>query len=95
MNETGAVFYIRADHIGRPVFATNASGAKVWSVSYTPFGGVHVSTGLPIQARFPGQWYQAESGLHQNWMREDDPTTGRSLDAVSPGLVDGAACLMV
>ena len=53
--EGGVVYYIRAYHIGRPVFATNASGAKVWSVSYTPFGGVHVSTGLPIQARFPGQ----------------------------------------
>jgi hypothetical protein len=50
------------------VFATNAAGAKVWSAVYTPFGGVHASTGALPTARFPGQWFQTESGLHQNWM---------------------------
>jgi hypothetical protein len=33
---------VRMDHIGRPVFATDASGLKVWEASYLPFGGVHV-----------------------------------------------------
>ncbi len=56
-----------------------------------PFGGVHVTTGAPIDARFPGQWFQAESGLHQNWMRNYDPTTGRYLQADPLGLVDGAS----
>jgi RHS repeat-associated protein len=88
--EGGVVYYVRADHIGRPVFATNSSGAKVWEVSYLPFGGVRVATGLPIEARFPGQWFQSESGLHQNWMRDYDPTTGRYLQADPLGLVDGA-----
>jgi RHS repeat-associated protein len=49
---------------------------------------VHVDTGV-INARFPGQWYQAESGLHQNWMRDYDPTTGRYIQADPLGLVDG------
>ena len=89
--EGGVVYYIRADYIGRPVFATNASGAKVWSVTYTPFGSVHTSSGLPVEARFPGQWYQAEPGLHQNWMRDYDPTTGRYIEADPLGLVDGAS----
>jgi RHS repeat-associated protein len=48
-------------------------------------------TGTPISARFPGQWFQAESGLHQNWMRDYDPTTGRYLQADPLGLVDGAS----
>jgi RHS repeat-associated protein len=56
-----------------------------------PFGGVHVSTGSPPNARFPGQWFQSESGLHQNWMRNYDPTTGRYLQADPLGLVDGAS----
>jgi RHS repeat-associated protein len=56
-----------------------------------PFGGVHVTTGAPIDARFPGQWFQSESGLHQNWMRDYDPTTGRYLQADPLGLVDGAS----
>ena len=85
------VHCIRADHIGRPVFAANASGAKVWTVSYTQFGGVHTSSGQPIEARFPGQWYQSESGLHQNWMRDYDPTTGRYIQGDPLGLVDGAS----
>jgi uncharacterized protein RhaS with RHS repeats len=75
--EGGVVSFVRADHIGRPVFATNSTGVKVWTATYTPFGGVHTSTGTLPTARFPGQWFQSESGLHQNWMRDYDPTTGR------------------
>jgi RHS repeat-associated protein len=56
-----------------------------------PFGGVHTSTGALPTARFPGQWFQSESGLHQNWMRDYDPTTGRYLQADPLGLVDGAS----
>jgi RHS repeat-associated protein len=89
--EGGVISFVRADHIGRPVFATNASGAKVWTATYLPFGGVHVSTGTLPNARFPSQWFQSESGLHQNWMRDYDPTTGRYLQADPLGLVDGAS----
>ncbi|MFT4715854.1 MAG: RHS repeat-associated protein [Paracoccaceae bacterium] len=87
--EGGVIYYVRADHIGRPVFATDGTAAVVWSASYQPFGGVHVSSGSPIDLRFPGQWFQAESGLHQNWMRDYDPTTGRYIEADPLGLVDG------
>ncbi len=48
-------------------------------------------TGSAIDLRFPGQWFQSESGLHQNWMRDYDPTTGRYLEADPLGLVDGAS----
>jgi RHS repeat-associated protein len=89
--EGGVISFVRADHIGRPVFATNAAGVKVWTATYQPFGGVHVSTGTPPPNRFPGQWFQSESGLHQNWMRDYDPTTGRYLQADPLGLIDGAS----
>jgi RHS repeat-associated protein len=85
------VSFVRSDHIGRPVFATNTASTKVWTASYLPFGGVRTTTGTPITARFPGQWFQSESGLHQNWMRDYDPTTGRYLQADPLGLVDGAS----
>jgi RHS repeat-associated protein len=42
-------------------------------------------------ARFPGQWFQTESGLHQIWMRDYDPTTERYLEPDPLGLVDGAS----
>jgi RHS repeat-associated protein len=89
--EGGVISFVRSDHIGRPVFATNASGVKVWTAAYLPFGGVRVSTGTPPTARFPGQWFQSETGLHQNWMRDYDPTTGRYMQADPLGLVDGAS----
>ena len=89
--EGGVLHFVRTDHIGRPVFATDSAGTKVWEASYLPFGGVHVTTGTPIALRFPGQWFQSESGLHQNWMRDYDPTTGRYLQADPLGLVDGAS----
>ena len=89
--ENGQVYFVRTDHIGRPVSATDATGAKAWEATYLPFGGVHTSTGANIEMRFPGQWYQSESGLHQNWMRDYDPTTGRYVQADPLGLVEGAS----
>ncbi len=50
-----------------------------------------MSTGTLPSNRFPGQWFQSESGLHQNWMRDYDPTTGRYLQADPLGLIDGAS----
>ena len=91
VREGGVNYFVRVDHIGRPVFATNAAGTKVWTATYLPFGGVQTSTGTPITLRFPGQWFQSENGLHQNWMRQYDPTTGRYLQADPLGLVDGAS----
>jgi RHS repeat-associated protein len=86
----GVVNFVRVDHIGRPVFATNSTATKTWTASYLPFGEVRTTTGTPIALRFPGQWFQSESGLHQNWMRDYDPTTGRYLQADPLGLIDGA-----
>ncbi|WP_322892211.1 RHS repeat-associated core domain-containing protein, partial [Yoonia sp. 76] len=36
-------------------------------------------------------WFQSETGLHQNWMRDYDPTTGGYMQADPLGLVDGAS----
>ena len=46
--ENDVVYFVRSDHIGRPVFATDDTGAVVWTASYLPFGGVHASTGTPM-----------------------------------------------
>lgn len=86
---TPTLYYVRTDHIGRPTFATNGSGTVVWTLEYLPFGQVRASTGSPIDLRFPGQWFQAESGLHHNWMRDYDPVAGRYIEADPLGLIDG------
>ena len=73
------------------MLATDALGAVASSISHKPFGEVHTSTGLDTGLRFPGQVYHWESELHQNWMRDYDPTTGRYVQGDPLGLVDGAS----
>ena len=93
MVEGGQTYWLHWDQIGRPAMATDATGSVVWAASYLPFGGIDLvwaDTGVLEQnLRFPGQWFRAETGLHQNGMRDYDPTTGRYLQADPLGLVDG------
>ena len=91
--EGGQLYHLHLNQVGRPDMATDAAGTVVWQASFYPFGGIHqvtVDTGALTQnLRFPGQWFQAETGFHQNWHRDYDPTLGRYLQADPLGLVDG------
>ncbi|QLQ33442.1 MAG: RHS repeat-associated core domain-containing protein [Candidatus Thiothrix singaporensis] len=42
-----------------------------------------------VNLRFPGQYYDAESGLHQNWHRTYDPSLGRYISSDPIGLAGG------
>jgi RHS repeat-associated protein len=46
-------------------------------------------TDLALNTRFPGQYFDAESGLHYNYFRDYDPTTGRYVESDPSGLMDG------
>jgi RHS repeat-associated protein len=82
--------FVHADHLDRPVRMTNASQTLVWDAVYKPYGEVASITGsASLDARFPGQWFQLETGLHYNWHRTYDPTTGRYLQPDPLGFVDG------
>jgi len=62
----------------------------VWDVAVDPWGKPTMLA-TPIQTiSLPGQWYASESGLHQNWMRDYDPTTGRYIEADPLGINAGA-----
>jgi len=63
---------------------TDSSAIVVWQADYDPFGkatvnddpdgnGVHVINNI----RFPGQYFDAETGLHYNYHRYYDPGIGR------------------
>ena len=40
----------------------------VWQAAYLPFGRTQVQLGtVQNNLRFPGQYYDAETGLHYNW----------------------------
>ena len=58
--------------------------------SGTPWGACIASPApQTLNARFPGQWFQLESGLHYNWHRHYDPTFGRYTQPDPLGFVDG------
>jgi RHS repeat-associated protein len=87
---TPATWWVHADHLNRPVQMTDATKATVWQATWLPFGGPQAITGTAtLDARFPGQWFQLESGLHQNWWRHYDPTTGRYTQPDPLGFVSG------
>ncbi len=87
---TPALWFVHVDHLNRPVRMTNTAKAVVWDAVFLPWGGVHAITGsATLDARFPGQWFQLESGLHYNWHRQYDPTIGRYIQADPLGFVDG------
>jgi RHS repeat-associated protein len=76
--------------LGRPTRMTNAAKATVWSASYKPWGEVQAITGSATQnLRFPGQYFQIETGLAYNWHRSYDPVTGRYTQPDPLGFVDG------
>ena len=58
-----AVWNVSVDHLNRPVLMTNSTKVAMWTAVWQPWGGAHSITGTAtLDARFPGQWYQAESG---------------------------------
>jgi len=87
---TPVLYYIHADHLKAPQKITDAAKAIVWDGQFRPFGEERTITGTLTQnLRFPGQFFDAESLLHQNWNRDYDPSTGRYIQSDRIGLSGG------
>lgn len=96
MLQGGAVYYIHNDHLGTPQRMTDATGTVVWSAQYDPFGAASVNEDVDgngqtvtLNLRFPGQYYDQETGLHYNYFRDYEPATGRYLTSDPIGLEGG------
>jgi RHS repeat-associated protein len=80
--------YIHTDHRGAPVAITDQSETIIWRASYKPFGeailqedpdGAGVNTVMNI--RYPGQFYDQETGTYYNYYRDYDPGLGRYIQS--------------
>lgn len=84
----GNLYYYHNDHLGTPIGMTDDNGIVVWKAAYRPFGRaeVHESSTIENNFRFPGQYFDQETGLHYNWYRYYDPRIGRYLSADPIGI---------
>jgi RHS repeat-associated protein len=76
--------------------ATNSNGTVVWQWQSDPFGATAANTDhdgdgmhVTVNLRFPGQYYDQETGLHYNYFRYYDPSTGRYITSDPIGLLGG------
>jgi len=82
--------YYHRDHLGTPLMLTDKTNAIVWEARYKAFGERNIVTeAIANNLGFPGQYYDAESGLHYNYFRYYDPSTGRYITSDPIGLEGG------
>ena len=76
------LLYVHTDHLGTPVMMTDEQGQTVWEADAEPFGQTTITAqpGVTLNLRFPGQYFDSETGLHYNYFRDYDPSTGRYME---------------
>ena len=85
-----AVYYYHNDHLGTPQVLTDVSGNVAWKAVYAPFGKVQISVATVENSfRFPGQYYDSETGLSYNYFRYYKPEIGRYISPDPIGLDGG------
>jgi RHS repeat-associated protein len=90
------IYYIHADQLNTPRAVVNANNAVLWRWDPEPFG-----TALPnedvdgngeklvMNIRYPGQYYDQETGLNYNNFRDYDASIGRYVQSDPIGLAGG------
>jgi RHS repeat-associated protein len=97
VNGTSETAYaVTTDHLDTPWMLTNGSGVAVWRSSHESFGAAVVdedpdgdSNVVSFHVRFPGQYADAETGLHYNLSRVYQSGSGRYLSSDPIGQVGG------
>ncbi|MBN1103926.1 MAG: RHS domain-containing protein [Deltaproteobacteria bacterium] len=88
-NQEG-IYYFLNDHLGTPHMIIKSTGEIVWHAAYLPFGEAQILTEkITNPFRFPGQYFDAETGLHYNYFRYYNPKTGRYLTPDPIGIKGG------
>lgn len=93
---SAALYNVHADHIDTPRLVTAQDQAVVWRWDGAEAFGATASDPNPsglgsfaFNQRFPGQVFDAETGLFQNWNREYNARIGRYIQSDPIGLAGG------
>ena len=98
-NATGPiqVYYIHTGHLNTPRVIVNRNNVAVWRWEDSHAFGANLPIENLVDAtqifeynlRFPGQYFDKETGLHYNYFRYYEPETGRYLSPDPIGLAAG------
>jgi len=92
---TSSIYYVHTDHLGAPRAVLDNENRLRWRWITDPFGQLPPETDpsalgvFSLNLRFPGQYYDSESGMHYNFFRDYDPVAGRYVESDPIGLAGG------
>jgi RHS repeat-associated protein len=82
--------FYQNDILGSPQLMIDSTGSVTWQGEYDAFGKMRtIIENKANPLRFPGQYYDGETGFHQNWRRNYHPSTGRYISSDPTGLAGG------
>jgi RHS repeat-associated protein len=86
----GESYFYQHDQLRSPNLVTSNTGQIKWQGAMDAFGQVQTTTSdITNPLRFPGQYFDEESGLHYNYFRDYDPELGRYIQSDPIGLAGG------
>jgi RHS repeat-associated protein len=96
-NDSDVIAYYQHNHLQIPMQATDKNGNVLWAAIYDAFGKASIITPSPTpenpiiesNLRLPGQYEDAETGLHYNYQRYYQPEIGRYISSDPTLLLGG------
>ncbi|KUZ86316.1 hypothetical protein WI40_31010 [Burkholderia ubonensis] len=90
--ESGLAYFVHCGQAGLPEQIEDSQGQVVWQVAdVDPYGRIEVTDGNTVEydLRWPGHWFERETGLHYNRFRTYSPTLCRYLQSDPMGVSGG------
>jgi len=84
--------HIQPDHLGTPrkvIQTSNNTAIWNWPILGNAFGEAAPTGTITLNLRFPGQYFDQETGLHYNYFRDYEAGTGRYIESDPIGLYGG------
>jgi len=87
----GKRYHIYTDHLGCPELVLDDAGDTAWRARIEPYGTAEVDVGQEFHQplRWPGHYFDEETGLQDNRFRTYSPELGRYLQSDPAGLYGG------
>jgi RHS repeat-associated protein len=96
VTQTKSTHFIHFDHLGTPRQVSDENQTVIWRWDSRPFGDSLPDEdpdgdleSFTLNLRFPGQYFDEETGLHYNYFRDYDPSTGRYIESDPIGMGGG------